>query len=101
MLIENRLQLDCRLEGRASEGRIARWAWVLEAKERIVADRADSAFNEIDTTCGLVNGATASTDSVGNYITLTVSLQVTDRDGTQSSTTSRTVKLYLNNNCGF
>jgi hypothetical protein len=100
VLIESGLQLDCRLEGRASEGRIVRWHWTLEARERISANRPDSAFNEIDSECRFVNGASTSTDNAGTYINMTVMLEVTDRDGDQN-TSSRTVKLYTNGNCGF
>jgi hypothetical protein len=100
VLIRQGLELDCRLEGRASEGRLVRWRWTLEARERVTTDRPDSAFNEIDVTCNLVNGATTSIDSDGAYVPLSITLEVTDRDGDQN-TSSRTVKLYTNGTCGF
>lgn len=101
VLIGGGPQLDCRLEGRASDGRIVRWRWTLEARERVTADKPESAFNEIDTNgCGFVNGATTSTDSFGKYMDMTVMLEVTDRDG-DSNTASRTIKLYTNGLCGF
>ena len=100
VLIDQGLQLDCRLEGRASEGRLVRWHWILEAAERIIGDSPESAFNEIDTSCKFVTGAGTSTDSVGKYINMTVLLEVTDKDGDQN-TSSRTVKLYTNSNCDF
>jgi hypothetical protein len=101
VLIENGLLLDCRLEGRPSEGRIVRWRWTLQARERIFADKLESAFNEIDTGgCRFVNGATATTDNFGKYIDMTVTLEVTDRDG-DGNTASRTIKLYTIEVCGF
>ena len=100
VLIENGFALDCRLDGKASEGRIVLWTWLLEARERIRADRPDPAFNEIDTTCKLIDGASSSSSSNGNYVDLKVTLEVTDKEGDQN-TSVRTVKLYTNKNCGY
>jgi hypothetical protein len=100
VLIQQGTQLDCRLDGRASEGQIVNWHWILEARERIVADKPDAGFNEIDTDCRFVNGASTSSDSVGTYINTMALLEVTDRDGDQN-TSSRAIKLYTNSNCGF
>jgi hypothetical protein len=100
VLIENGLELDCRLDGKASEGRLVRWTWLLEARERIKTDRPDPAFNEIDTTCRLIDGASSSSDSNGNFVDLKITLEVTDKEGDQN-TTARTVKLYTNKNCGY
>jgi hypothetical protein len=72
----------------------------LEAKTRITADKPESAFNEIDVTCDFVSGATTSTDDDGKYLDMTVTLEVTDRDG-DSNTASRTIKLYTGGTCGF
>jgi hypothetical protein len=102
VLIEGGTELDCRLDGRGSSGAIVRWSWVLTAVERIVTQRADGIFAEIDTDCRLVAGADSSTDNQGRrYVNMTISLEVMDRDGTQSSPTTKTVRLYLNANCGF
>jgi hypothetical protein len=101
LLVSNGRQLDCRLDGRASSGQIVKWFWTLEAREKITAEKTDGIYAEIDTTCGFVNGATASSDSGGRYVNMTVTLQVEDRDGTRSSNSSRTIKLYTDNNCGF
>ena len=100
VLIQNGLELDCRLDGKTSEGRIVLWTWLLEARERIRADRPDPGFNEIDTTCRLIDGASSSSDSNGNYVDLKVTLEVTDKEGDQN-TSVRTVKLYTNKNCGY
>ena len=100
VLIDRGLQIDCRLDGRPSEGRIVRWRWTLEVREKIVNDKASGEFNEINSSCTFVSGASTSTDSVGKYINMTVLLEVTDRDGDQNAA-SRTVKLYPNSNCGF
>ena len=100
VLIQNGLELDCRLDGKASEGRIVLWTWLLEARERIRSDRPDPAFNEIDTTCRLIDGASSSSDSNGNYVDLKITLEVTDKEGDQN-TSIRTVKLYTNKNCGY
>ena len=101
-LINGGRQLDCRLDGRGSSGVIVRWSWVLTVQERILTQRADGIFAEIDSDCRLVNGANSSADSDDQrYVNMTIALEVTDRDGTQSSPTTRTVRLYTNGNCGF
>ena len=100
-LVSAGLELDCRLDGTRSDGVIVRWNWVLEARDRIVAQRAEGVLAEIDTDCRFVGGAEAFTDSDGRkYVNMSVRLEVTDRDGSQNTTT-RTVRLYTNESCGF
>jgi hypothetical protein len=102
VLIHGARQLDCRIDGRGSSGAIVRWSWVLQARERIVQQRADGILAEIDTDCRLVAGADSFTDSEDlKYVNLAVTLEVMDRDGSQSAPTTRTVRLYTNSNCGF
>jgi hypothetical protein len=102
VLINGGRQLDCRLDGRGSGGVIVRWSWVLTVVERLITQRTDGILAEIDTDCRLVNGANSSTDSNDQrYVNMTIVLEVIDRDGTQSSPTTRTVRLYTNGNCGF
>jgi hypothetical protein len=66
-----------------------------------LTQRTDGVLAEIDTECRLVAGANSSGDGDQRYVNMTISLAVTDRDGTQSSPTTRTVRLYTNSNCGF
>ena len=101
-LISNGRELDCRLDGRGSDGMLVRWSWVLEVQERIVAQRVDPVFAEIDTDCRLVTGANLRSDSEDRkYVNMTVSLEVQDRDGSNSPRATRTIRLYTNGNCGF
>jgi hypothetical protein len=97
-MIEHGLELDCRLDGRASDGRIVRWRWQLEVQERITADKTEPAFNEIDVTCQFIKGRSGDTDSNGKYTTMNVRLEVTDKDG-DGSTVSRNVRLYFDEVC--
>ena len=100
-LVSGGLEFDCRLDGTRSDGVLVRWIWVIQVRERMVVQRPEGVLAEIDTDCRLSGGADASTDSEGRkYVNMTVTLEVTDRDGSQS-TTSRTVRLYPNENCGF
>jgi hypothetical protein len=102
VLIEGGTALDCRLDGRGSSGAIVRWSWVLTAVERLITQKADGIFAEIDVQCRLVSGAESNTDDEGRrWVPMTISLEVMDRDGTQSPPTTRTVRLYTNGNCGF
>ena len=66
-MIEHGLELDCRLDGSASDGRIVRWQWSLEVQERVTADKLEPAFNEIDVDCDFVEGRSAQHDSNGRY----------------------------------
>lgn len=100
-LINGGRELDCRLDARSSDGVLVRWSWVIQVVERIVTQKTDPIFAEIDTECRLVASADSSSDGRGKYVNMTISLEVQDRDGTNSPTTSRTVKLYTNANCGF
>jgi hypothetical protein len=102
VLIEGGTGLDCRLDGRGSSGAIVRWSWVLTVVERLVTQKADGIFAEIDVQCRLVSGAESNTDNEGRrWVPMTISLEVSDRDGTQSSPTTKTVRLYTDGNCGF
>jgi hypothetical protein len=100
VLIEKGLELDCRLDGKGSDGRLVRWSWLLEARDKIRTERSDPVFAEIDTTCRFVEGASTGTDSNGIYVDMKIQLEVTDKEGDQN-TAERLVKLYTNNNCGF
>ena len=97
-MIEEGRQLDCRLDGKNSAGRIVKWSWTLEAEERVSADKPDPGFNEIDVDCDFVGSRTGDTDSNGRYTSMSVRLEVTDKDGDRNSST-RNVRLYFNEVC--
>jgi hypothetical protein len=97
-VIERGLGLDCRLDGSRSDGRIVRWQWQLEVETRISADKPEPAFNEIDSTCNFIKDRSGDRDTFGLYTTMSVRLEVTDKDGDQS-TTSRNVRLYIDGVC--
>jgi hypothetical protein len=97
-MIEHGSQLDCRLDGRSSDGRIVRWDWALEVQERVTTSRPDPAFNEIDVHCEFIKGRTGDTDASGRYTTMKVDLEVTDKDGDRDRT-SRDVRLYFDEVC--
>jgi hypothetical protein len=102
VLIEGGTELDCRLDGSGSSGAIVRWSWVLMAVERLITQKADAIFAEIDVQCRLVSGGESNTDDEGRrWVPMTISLEVMDRDGTQSPSTTKRVRLYTNGNCGF
>ena len=102
LLIEAGAQLDCRLDARQSDGVLARWMWVFAVVERTIATKTEPTFAEIDTGgCRLVNTATALTDAQGKYVSMTIQLEVQDRDGSTSPAVTKTVKLYTNDYCGI
>jgi hypothetical protein len=98
-LIEQGRELDCRLDGSGSDGVLVRWEWVLTVTDRIVARKPEPIFAEIDTGgCKFVDDATTFSDDGSEYVNMTISLEIHDRDDS-SSTTSKTVRLYTNDHC--
>jgi len=98
-MIEHGLQLDCRLDGSSSDGRIVKWEWSLEAQERVSSGaKPEPAFGEIDVDCGLIEGRSGDTDSSGRFTSMSVSLEVTDKDGDRNQA-SRNVRLYFDGVC--
>ena len=53
------------------------------------ADKPDGGFNEIDVDCDLVEGRSGDTDSNGRYTSMSVSLEVTDKDGDKNQHVSK------------
>jgi hypothetical protein len=96
--------LDCVLNTSATEGRIRKWTWTLEAKNTLTEVRETENGQwtpDISTGCNWIEGASSETDSQGRYVNATIRLKVEDRDGTESSTVSRSVKIYVDGRCGF
>jgi hypothetical protein len=101
LLIEQGMQLDCRLDARGSEGILVRWMWVFTAVERFLANKTEPTFVEIDTGgCKFINGVTTSSDDQGKYADMTILLEVQDKDGSTSAPTTKRVKVYTNDYCG-
>jgi len=96
--------LDCVLNPSASEGIIRAWIWTLSAKNDVTERREGSGewTPDINTGCNWIEGISSSTDSQGRYVEATFRLQVEDRDGTRSSTFSRSgIRIYTDGRCGF
>lgn len=103
VLVEAGNDFDCRLDGSASEGALTTWTWALvTSNNRHTEIRGDGVWvPDISNGCTFLDGASSSIDSSGNrFITLTVTLQVKDRSGRDSSVTSRDVRLYPDRKCG-
>ena len=102
VLVDSGLQLDCRIDGRGSDGVLLKWSWVLRVTERIVQSRSEPTLAEIDTGgCKFVKDASSNGDGDNRWVGMNVTLEVQDRDGTQSPPSTRTVRLYVNSNCGW
>ncbi len=94
--------VDCRLNGSASNGTIARWIWVLAATERSQINKNEPELIDPQIPgCKFVQGASYTIDEMGRYLNMTVTLEVQDRDGSTSPAVSRTVKLYTDDLCGL
>jgi hypothetical protein len=97
--------LDCVVNPSASEGIIRVWLWTLSAKND-VTERRETDNGEwtvdINAGCNWIEGMSSTTDSQGRYVEATFRLQVEDRDGTRSSTFSRSgIRIYVDGRCGF
>jgi len=88
----------------ATDGRIRSWIWTLSARTNLTERREGENgiwTPDINTGCNWLEGASSTTDSQGRFVNATFRLQVEDRDGTRSSTVSRSVRIYVNGRCGF
>ncbi len=88
--------LDCEFDGGGSFGSISQWLWRLI----IDGDNFDQNKNEPKTTlsptCNFLQRGTKGSD---DSVPVTVELRVQGKNGSNSTTTSRTIKLYRGEYC--
>jgi hypothetical protein len=91
--------VDCVLNARSSRGIVSRYHWTLKiGSTELAFSRSDDQAEVTPTTeCGFLGNGNPS----GGVVRLEVSLQLEDRAGNRSSTSSRTVDLYHNGRCGY
>jgi hypothetical protein len=96
--------LDCRTDASASGGfpRFFRWTYAIGGSTNSDVTVDPMADVEIKSGCDFFKDKSTSTDGNGDrYMNMDVTLQVEDREGTLSTKTTKTVKVYPNGFCGF
>jgi hypothetical protein len=89
--------LDCEFNGNRSFGAIAEWIWRLEIGGNNYEKTTTSGIVELSAGCGSLDGGTLKDDAAD----MVVKLRLVGKNGAQSSTLSRTIKLYPQKNCGY
>ncbi len=101
---ENTQELDCVLDGSASQGFLDAWVWTYSTATSQLGHTARDAISnpQISTKCAFLQTATGGDDPNGDrYLRIEVALQVQDKGGTRSAIVRQAVKLYPNRQCGF
>jgi len=96
--------MDCSLDASTSAGVLRYWRWTYSIGSDSNTDVRTDAFGAIELSGGcnlLQNHGTATDDNNEKYLNLDVSLVVEDREGTQSSKATKTIRVYPNGFCGY
>ena len=97
-------ELDCVLDGGASQGFVDSWIWSYTVGTSTLSHVARDAGShpQISSKCAFLNTGVGGDGPNGDrYLQMEVSLQVQDRAGVRSEATRQAVKLYPNRQCGF
>jgi hypothetical protein len=99
-IINSAGNVDCQFDARASEGIVSQYRWTVKvgAKEKSFGFPEGQPVITPPIACDTLSGA--GLNSNGNVL-MTVSLVVQDRQGNQSSVTSKDVEITHNSVCGY
>jgi hypothetical protein len=100
---ENTQELDCVLDGSASQGLVDAWVWTYTVGTSTLGHISkDSGSHPQTTKCAFLNTGTGGDGPNGErYLNMEVTLQVQDRTGVRTGIVRQPVKLYPNRQCGF
>ncbi|MBI2828781.1 MAG: hypothetical protein HYX77_05875 [Acidobacteria bacterium] len=90
--------LDCEFNGSGSFGAIAEWIWRLEVGENDYDKTTTSGVTNLSPSCGSLEEGKEKADET---VDMVVKLRLVGKNGAQSSTLSRTIKLYPQKYCGY
>ncbi len=96
--------MDCRLDARTSGGFLKFYIWTYTVGSSTNTDTKGDAEADIEVKdhCDLFKDRSTATDSDGaKYLNMDIGLVVEDREGTRSSKTTKTVRVYVNGYCGY
>ena len=96
--------LDCRTDASASGGFVHFYRWTYSIGSTTNSDvKTDSMADvEIKDHCDFFKDKSTATDSNGDkYLNMDIGLVIEDREGTLSSKTTKTVRVYVNSFCGY
>ena len=90
--------LDCTFDASSSSGLIDRYIWTVTVGSRELIHNTNQPSVKLDTDCTVLGGGTE--DSEGR-IEMRLELHLRGQDGTLSSRTRQTIKVWTNDRCGF
>ena len=96
--------LDCRTDSSTSSGfpRFYRWTYSIGSTVNTDVTTDKTADVDIKDRCDFFEDRSLSSDSNGDkYMNMDIGLVIEDREGTSSSKTTRTVKVYPEGYCGY
>jgi hypothetical protein len=98
-------ELDCVLDGSASQGFVRAWLWTYTMGAttlRHTAEAPNAASSPQTTGCAFLQQGTGGDNPDGSrYLKMDVTLQVRDGSGVYSEIVRQPVKVYPNRQCGF
>jgi hypothetical protein len=101
---ENTQELDCLLDGSASQGFIDAWIWTYTVGTSTLGHTSKDPGSrpQISTKCTFLNTATGGDGPNGDrFLNMEVTLLVQDRAGVRTGIVRQAVRLYPNKQCGF
>jgi hypothetical protein len=101
---ESTQELDCLLDGSASQGFVDGWIWKYTVGTSTLGhtSKDPGSHPQISTKCTFLNTGTGGDGPNGDrFLNMEVTLQVQDRAGVQSGVVRQSVRLYPNRQCGF
>ena len=101
---ESTQELDCLLDGSASQGFVDVWIWKYTVGTSTLGhtSKDSGSHPQISTKCTFLNTGTGGDGPNGDrFLNMEVTLQVQDRAGVQTGVVRQAVRLYPNRQCGF
>ncbi len=104
VITDNDGGLDCRTDSSTSSGfaRFYRWTYSIGSTVDTDVTTDKTADVEIKDKCDFFKDRSLSSDSNGDkYLSMDIGLVIEDREGTSSSKSTKTVKVYPDGHCGY
>ena len=94
---------DCRLDATASGGFARFYSYTYAIGSSTVTDVKTDPMNIVDIAdpCTFFKDHSTADDNGDKYFNMDISLQIEDREGSKSSVTKKTIRMYPQGNCGY
>ena len=95
--------LDCRYDASTSGGfpRFYNWTFTIGSTNNRSTTTDKTGDFDIQDKCDFFKGRSTNDDSGDKYLNMDVKLVIEDKEGTTSTPTTRTVRVYVNGKCGY